>query len=1053
MLLPAAPSTGRARLPAGHEDDLEVRPPLPTRPPIDGSGVTAVLVAHDGAAWLPAVLAALEASTTRPGQLVLADTGSTDGSAALLASAGPVLRLPPDTGYGAAVAAALAAVPTTPWVWLLHDDAAPDPHALAALLDHAQVRPEIAMVGPKSRDWDDERLLVEVGLTTDLSGHRATGVDVREYDQGQRDDPRDVLAVGTAGALVRRSAWDAVGGLDPALPVYRDDLDLGWRLNAAGHRVVVLPVASQRHVRAATTGRRALGAVRGRPGGVDRRHALHVLLAHASRRSLPLLAVALVLSCALRAAGFLLTRQVLAARDEVGALVAVLARPDRLRDARRDRRRTRRRSPRELRPLLAGRTERLRNRVEDASGWLTDRLTRALGGTPGQAPDPYGPLGDAGPDGPDAMAELAPAGPGVVRLLVRQPAVLVVLGLVALTALAERSLLHGGALLGGRLLPLPARSSDLWTSYAASWHDVQAGSAAAAAPVVGVLAALSTVLLGRPGLAIDLVLLGAVPLAGATAYAAAGRVTRSGLLRAWAACTWALLPVATAGVATGSLDVAAVQVALPLLLVGGVALLRDDVRDTGWRRAWALGLALGITAGFAPLLWPVAAALLVGAALVRPAPRRLLAALVAAITPLVVLGPWLPGASWDALLDGPGRILPDAAPAAWQLVLLTPGGPGTPAAWLLLGVVLAGLAGLTRGARAAWLLAALGLGLALALTRTGHAPGLGLQLAGAGVVLAVLSGADGLRERLAGASFGWRQISAAGLAVLAALTPLGAGLAWMSEGADQPLTRERRPVLPAFAAAELTATPGLRVLSLRPTGARVSYALSTGGGPGFGDADTPMRPEQSRALDAVVADLVTARGSDAAEALATRAVRYVVLPASQGAAPVAAALDSQSGLTRRTSGSVLMWRVLAPSAPLSVLSGGTADAARSGARAAGPALQRTAPPQPLSGSTVRVGPGRPGRLVVLAQAADPGWRATYDGRELAPVTAWGWAQAFALPAGKGVVKIEHTGHRGTAVALQGLWLLVVVVLAGPGARRRQGLEVLDDVEDTQAVLP
>ncbi len=999
------------------------------------------------------MLAALAASTTQPGQLVLVDTGSTDASPALLAALGTVLRLPPDTGYGAAVAAGLASVPSTPWVWLLHDDAAPDRHALAALVDHVQDHPDVALVGPKSRDWDDERLLVEVGLTTDPSGHRHTGVDGREYDQGQRDEPRDVLAVGTAGALVRRSAWDEVGGLDPALPVYRDDLDLGWRLNAAGHRVVVLPLASQRHVRAATTGRRVLGAVTGRPGGIDRRHALLVLLAHAAGRSLPLLVPALLLASLLRAVGFLLTRQVLAARDEVSAVVAVLARPDRVQQARRDRQRTRRRSPQELRSLLAGRTDRLRGRAEDLGGWLSQRLTLALGGTPGATTNPYGALGDAGPEGPDAMAELAPAGPGVLRLLVRQPAVLLVAGLVLLSALAERSLLRGGSLIGGRLLPLPAGASDLWSSYAASWHEVQAGTSAAAAPVVGALAAVATVLLGRPGLAVDVVLLGSVPLAGATAYAAAGRLTRSAVLRAWVAVTWALLPVATAGIAAGRLDVAAVQVALPLLVVGGVAVLRDDPRSTGWRRAWALGLGLAVTAAFSPLLWPVAGLALLVGVLARPTSHRWAAAVVVAATPAVVLGPWLVDASWSAVLDGPGRLLPAAPPAAWQLVLLTPGGPGAPAAWLLAGIVLAGLAALVRGARVtyvAWACAGFGLGLALLLARTGHASGLGLQVAGGGVLVAALSAGNGLRERLAGASFGWRQLAAAGLVALAAVTPIGAGLAWLGHGAADPLTRQRRPVLPAFAAAELAATPGLRVLALRPDGPRVSYALGAGAGPGFGAADTPMSPPQRRALDAVVADLLTARGSDAAEALATRAVRYVAVPDSSAATAVAAALDSQSGLTRRTSGDVLLWRVLAPGAPLSVVSGGTAEAARAGDRAAGPLLLRTAPVQPLTaGPAVQVGPGRTGRLVVLAQAADPGWRATYDGRALQPVTAWGWAQGFVLPASKGTLHVEHAGHRSAVVALQGLCLLVVVVLAGPGARRRRGLEVLDDVADDQ----
>src|SRR5437879_4145742 len=70
--------------------------------------VTAVLVAHDGAAWLPEVLGALAASTRVPTRVVCVDTGSTDGSAELMEAAfGEVLRLPRTTGYGEAVARGL----------------------------------------------------------------------------------------------------------------------------------------------------------------------------------------------------------------------------------------------------------------------------------------------------------------------------------------------------------------------------------------------------------------------------------------------------------------------------------------------------------------------------------------------------------------------------------------------------------------------------------------------------------------------------------------------------------------------------------------------------------------------------------------------------------------------------------------------------------------------------------------------------------------------------------------------------------------------------------
>jgi hypothetical protein len=135
----------------------------------------------------------------------------------------------------------------------------PPPRLPGALREHGAASPSAALLGPKALDWSDPRLLVEVGVTTDRAGHRETGLERRERDQGQHDAPRDVLAVGTAAALVRREVWDAVGGLAPELPLYRDELDLGWRVTASGSRVVVVPQAVVRHARAATTGVRTPG--------------------------------------------------------------------------------------------------------------------------------------------------------------------------------------------------------------------------------------------------------------------------------------------------------------------------------------------------------------------------------------------------------------------------------------------------------------------------------------------------------------------------------------------------------------------------------------------------------------------------------------------------------------------------------------------------------------------------------------------------------------------------------------------------------------------------
>ncbi|MDP3711131.1 MAG: glycosyltransferase family 2 protein [Mycobacteriales bacterium] len=1033
------------------------------------ANVTAVLVAHDGDAWLPDTLAALAASTLRPVRVVAVDTGSTDSSLALLRAAEgdvvtEVLALGPDVGFGEAVAAALQDAPTTEWLWLLHDDVAVEPEALERLLAHAADSPSAALLGPKVRDWHDPRVLVEVGITCDPGGHRETGLERREYDQGQYDDVRDVLAVGTAGALVRRAVYDHVGGLDPALAVFRDDLDLGWKVNAAGSRVVVVPQARVRHVRAATTGRRALDAERGRPGGVDRRNALYVLLAHSTAPRMLYVLPRLVLWCLLRVVGFLLTRQVLAARDELAALGHVLGRPGRLLAARRARAATRTVPLRALRHLFASRTGRLRAAAAELGDWLSG------GSAPGASV--LDAMGDS-----DDVAELAPSGGGALRSLLTRPPVLLVLALAGLALLAERSVLalSGGALAGGRLLPAPAGASDLWSAYAASWHPTAVGSEAAAPPALALLALLATVLLGKAWLAVDLLLLASVPLAGLTAFLAARRVVRHQVLRLWAAATWALLPVATGAVAAGRLDAAALQVGLPLVALAAVRVVRDDPAPGGWRRAWGLGLAVAACAAFAPVLAVLAAVVLIGAGLIglvtspadegAGARRRGLAALIASGVPLVVLLPWSFEVLRDParLLHGPGRLLAGPVPEPLQLVLLDPDGPGTPATWVTAGLVLAALGGLVRRDRhglalTAWAVAGVGLVSALLLASaepdgTPVWPGTSLQVAAGGLLVAALVAADGLRTQLARRSFGWRQLTAAVVAVTAAATPLLAGGAWLVRGADDPLARGLRPVLPAFAQAEVRDEPGLRTLVLRPAADRTDYELVAGVRLDLGDADTPPRDGQLDALDGVVADLLSPSGSDAAEALATRAVRYVALLPGPGRDATALVLDAQAGLTRRTTGEVLLWQVLAPAARLQLLQPAAAQAARRGDRGPSRDLLRTDLPRQVEadreGARDVLGSGPEGRLLVLSEAADDDWTVTIDGRELDRVTAWGWAQGFEVPAAGGELRlVREQGGRRAVLTLQIAVVVVVAVLAAPGARRRRGLEIDDETDET-----
>ena len=1038
--------------------------------------VVAVLVCHDGARWLPAVLTSLARSERSPHVLVAVDCDSTDATGRLLDTAvregvvDEVVRVPRSTPYGAAVAAGLAQAdpgsgawtPTQRWVWLLHDDCAPAPSALDELIHATDDAPSIGVVGPKVRGWHDQRLLVECGVTVARGGARVTGLERREQDQGQHDGLRDVLAVGSAGMLVRRDVWDELGGFDPGLAMFRDDVDLCWRARRAGHRVVVTGSAVVHHREAASHGRRpGVGAV-GEPGPSaarrDRASALHLLLAHAGTLALPFVFLRLLVGSLLRAVGFLLGKSPHEARDEVGAVVDTLRRPRSLHRSR-TLVRASGRAPgsvpdREVRTLLAPRAGQARALWERATGQLLG------GGAESGAADLQ--------DGEDTDPWLTPQAPSRVRGWLARPGVLLTLGLLVATGFAVRALLGAGQLVGGALLAAPPGAGDLVDRYVAAWHDVGLGSAADAPPWLAMLALPAAVLRGQAPLAVDVVVLLAVPLAGLSAYLSLRGLVTSRLVRCWAALAYALLPAVTGAVAGGRLGTCVLAVLLPPLARSGARLLGAG-RPATWQRAWGTGLLLAVVAAFVPGVWLVALVLaLVGMVLVGGvAPRLRL--LVAVATPVLLLGPWSLRVLRDPglLLLEPGLTGPtDRHLDGWDLVLLHPGGPGATALWWSAPIVLVALAAVLRRDRwravlGAWVVALVGFGLgllqlALRVEVDGVVgairpwPGPATLLAGGAMLAAAAVAADGIRDSVAGWSFGWRQPTVLLLAV-AMLVPLVGALAVWTSGVDGPLRREDPRQVPAFVAAELSSPARPRVLMLRMRGGHVRYELLNSAAPRLGDRDVSTVPaaDVSQAVGALVAGV----GGTEVDTIAAWATRYVLLEGHDARDKrLVRVLDGQAGL-RRVSGDrrTALWRV-ARAAP---------RAAAVPDRPATPPAAPTALPVTAGSSLVVSAPvpaaARPGRLV-LAQAPDPGWVARAGGRDgtVLPTGATAapaegrWTARVDTATTSAFVSYEDPG-RTRALWLQLLAVAVVVVLAMP-ARRRPELDDEDDLPD-QALLP
>jgi N-acetylglucosaminyl-diphospho-decaprenol L-rhamnosyltransferase len=193
------------------------------------------------------------------------DNASTDGSPELVAQSFPWVRLEAredNLGFGRAVNL-VAARTRSPWLAMANADIALRPGALDELL--------AAGAGDASAGALAPRLVLPDGTTqhsvfpfptvpfTLLFNSGLPGVVPALADRlcliGAWDPERARRVPWAVGAflLVRRSAWDEVGGFDDHQWMYAEDLDLGWRLDRAGRPTRYVPGAVVDHHSAAAT--------------------------------------------------------------------------------------------------------------------------------------------------------------------------------------------------------------------------------------------------------------------------------------------------------------------------------------------------------------------------------------------------------------------------------------------------------------------------------------------------------------------------------------------------------------------------------------------------------------------------------------------------------------------------------------------------------------------------------------------------------------------------------------------------------------------------------
>jgi len=220
--------------------------------------VTAIVVTHQSASQLGACMEALEAAASGlPLERIVIDNASGDGTAELVAAQWPdvrLLRRSENLGFARAVNEA-AREASAPLLLLLNPDARMRPGSLRVLVDALRAHPAAGLAGPR---------LLRPGGAPQPTAWRDLGAAAVIFEALMLDVPfggnpfhvlpdisegpsRPVPCLSGASLLVRRSAFEALGGFDERFFLYHEDFDLCRRARSAGHVVRLVPEAVVEH--------------------------------------------------------------------------------------------------------------------------------------------------------------------------------------------------------------------------------------------------------------------------------------------------------------------------------------------------------------------------------------------------------------------------------------------------------------------------------------------------------------------------------------------------------------------------------------------------------------------------------------------------------------------------------------------------------------------------------------------------------------------------------------------------------------------------------------
>lgn len=221
---------------------------------------TIVIVTFNSRRFFPRLKASLEAQTL-PGPILVLDNASEPDQRPRpddLPAHAVIVQSEENLGF-ATGNNRMVALAQTPFVALLNPDAFPAPTWLEELAADAARHPDAAAFGSTQVSADMPDAYDGLGDCYHVFGIPWRGGFGWPLASGARSG--ECFSPCAAAALYRTDVWRAVGGFDESFFCYCEDVDLGFRLRLAGHRIRQTHRAVVAHVGGGSSGKRSAFAI------------------------------------------------------------------------------------------------------------------------------------------------------------------------------------------------------------------------------------------------------------------------------------------------------------------------------------------------------------------------------------------------------------------------------------------------------------------------------------------------------------------------------------------------------------------------------------------------------------------------------------------------------------------------------------------------------------------------------------------------------------------------------------------------------------------------